>query len=135
MPRRSMPSLMAFSICNQHNKHRSSYTVHTHTFALPDTPALSTHYSRERHHTVHTICLLHLRPKYAAMLQNSVRVLLMCARAALHDALTCGMYASKNFSRLSPVLSGMPVSVTYTGTCKLLKVLIPCTSRRFMCHW
>ncbi len=129
MPRTSMPSLMAFSTCNQHKEHPCPYNVHTYTFALPDAPALSTHYSRERSHTRHTTCLLHLRPKTAAMLQNSAHVLLVCAHATLHDALTCGMYVSKNFSRLSPVLSGMPVSVTYTGTCKLLKVLIPCISQ------
>ena len=68
------------------------------------------------------------------MKQNSVCVLLVCAHDALHDALTCGMYASKNFARLLPDLSGMPVSVTYTGTCKLLKVLIPCTSQKILYH-
>ena len=134
MPLTSMPSLMAFSICNQHKKHPSLYTVHTYAFALHDAQALSTHYSRERSHTHHVTCLLHLRPKNAAVLQNNARALLVCALDALHDALTCGMYVSKNFSRLLPVLSGMPVSVTYTGTCKLLKVLIPCKHQKILCH-
>lgn len=108
-----------------------------HAHILTCTPrytASITHHSRERSHTCHTTCLLHFRPKHATMLQNNAHVLLGCAHAASHNALTCGIYVSKNFLRLSPVLSGMPVSVTYTGTCKLLKVLTPCTSQNNLCH-
>lgn len=40
---------------------------------------------------------------------------------------TWGGYDLKNSSRFLPVLSGMPVSVTYTGTPKLPKSFNPCS--------